>query len=881
MLSGTHTGWLYDALGMHVYEKQELENGQVIVMSHQSLEPRAIDQVWTLQITLLSMPRIIALFHQHSLVAHDEMNFYLQAVASSTKCEWVHPMIFGDMETHAFAVEGWMTSLEKTASCFGQAVTVVLLQHHWIPFVCMHDEKGFTIVTTNEGVHLWDTIKIHGPDVLTTDQVRVKIVPCQVVFDYDCGFQCIWWLFSQATASTQVFAASMALAQEMRFNFAMSLMGARSKVGHPCELMLGGGGSSEMSVALAAILKEHGVPVEQLQSRIQQVLEELSSSVVEQAFQSKRPWQSLKAAANAKKLQLVLPHELQQVLESRAKSGQPIGNRRQKALKRGPHAVQMPVSIQSNDVIVPEGVFRQEDGIALPQIRISELAPNARGIVVGSEAELQAFMHKAPFSSEGLALIVLEPPPSIVEQVGTIRFPICCVSTQEPMLITAAMIQKGTKKVERNLPVSRAQVAERSNVVYKCMLFQDEVPDWAQVTKSPVKCVLEGLPMLQTCRESECQCPRRHPKPDEEFYDAILDIWNRDFLTHKFSKTAPGQADLFACTIRIDAHFARSMSKASGHGGLYIEPRAIDGKRASDAYHTIWLPRKTVCEVRAEQAVIKVPTYVVRVQHKFGLCVALAQAEDVHQTLRGNVPFLAGSDRQQWTVGPLPWGTTRQSLQELLQIWQWRGKPLQPAGRAADGTGLLWVIQSLEPPPNTVYSLAHGDVVLTRTDVKKELPNVPTSLVEASKRTRQQLAKSPEPEDLLQTNEPWAKYEGRSNQPPSRGPPPMLAVTHAHLQTLEARMEAKLLAKSEKSTSDESMGVEWENRVAALEQQVSQLAAHQQHQTSQSAAIANQVNQLTQKLDQQSQTLESKIGDTLAEHMQRIEGLLSKRARGE
>ena len=871
----------YDVLGMHVDEQQMLRPRFVLVVSAQPLISPALSQLDHLQVILFQVARPMAVCLQHSFVAVDELKFYLRALASTTGVDFVEPLIVSNQDLMSTVSDVWLNQLHETVVNKQVVFSVMLLNHHWVPIVVgVHDSQVF-VSAPALGLAVWQ-------NCLSCASARFDLLQSAIphpveapqAFPHCCGFQAVWWLHGTLTESAMV-TVTPEVASEMRYNFLISLLGPVLIEISLDDLLLGGGISPELQNAVTTILKEHGVPETSITTRVNHVVDSLGTPQLEKIFRSPRPWIAMKHAANACQppVQLVLATELQEVLALRAKDPKPVGDKKRKQNKV---PIDVPPSLPRlgpQDVVIPEGVFRQQDGIALSQLKIADLSPSARGVIVGTERDLHAYISKPTLSSEGLGLIVMDPSSELLHVSGPmLRFPICCALTQEPMLISALLLQKGQKKVERNLPEARVKVHEQANQVFKVLLFRDEVADWSQVIKAPVRCVLELLPGLAVCHQVECKCPKRHVPEAGEVDEAVLDVWNRDFITYRFARVGAQQADMYACTIRVASSFAKQVFRSSGTNGLYVEPRAVDGKREGEAYHTIWLPKKSLEEVRAEQAALREETFIVRIQKKYGLGMSVPQAEAVHQHLKGTQPFLPGGAKQVWILGPLPWGTTRKSVTQLLQQWSWQGKPLQPSGRAADGSGLMWSVQSIEPPPHTVYSLAHGDIVLTRAD--KPLQAAPiTPQVEASRHTRDSLAGGLQAVDPLSINDPWGGPRAASSQSASRTGGTS-GVTHAHLANLEASILAKVSQQKHEQTGEDSvMEGAWEQRVAALESQVQQLSTVQQAQSHQTASVAAQVAQLNSKIDMQSQSIESKLDQKMSEQMQRIESLLCKRAR--
>lgn len=145
-------------------------------------------------------------------------------------------------------------------------------------------------------------------------------------------------------------------------------------------------------------------------------------------------------------------------------------------------------SIHPADIAIPPGVFRQQNGGELPQLKINQISPTAAGVVVGHEEDLGPYIGKPGLSSQGLALLVISPSKYLLDKFGElIRFPVVCVQTGEPMLVSALLLQKGAILVERNVPDQPLRIQEVSNVVVKVAMFRDECPTpWEKIIAAPV-----------------------------------------------------------------------------------------------------------------------------------------------------------------------------------------------------------------------------------------------------------------------------------------------------------------------------------------------------------------------------------------------------------
>ena len=218
-------------------------------------------------------------------------------------------------------------------------------------------------------------------------------------------------------------------------------------------------------------------------------------------------------------------------------------------------------------------------------------------------------------------------------------------------------------------------------------------------------------------------------------------------------------------------------------------------------------------------------------------------------------------------MGPLPWGTTRAALVKLFAKWEWVAKPLQPAGRSADSQGLMWLVHATQSPPNSVYTMVHGDVLVVRqTQAVKHAAPLPA--VEASRFTKNQLRPSEEEWD------PWAPAAAKlqSNR---------AEVSQAQLQSIEASLEQKLTAKLARTDGDTDMEQGMEGRMNALEAQMHSMQQVQQQQQAHTQSLGVKVDQIKTELDVQSSKFQTHLDDKLSEQMQRIEALFAKRHRQE
>ena len=364
------------------------------------------------------------------------------------------------------------------------------------------------------------------------------------------------------------------------------------------------------------------------------------------------------------------------------------------------------------------------------------------------------------------------------------------------------------------------------------MLYRDQctIP-WSNVLEGPVKHLLQLAPCLSVCRTPDCQCPATHVASADSS-EPILDLWNRDYVNIQFRKTPAKDADIFTCHVRILESVFEALIAVSGIAGLFVEPRAPDGRGHCPKHHTVWLPKISHAEVMQMKQQSKAPAFVVRVAQRYGLKASVTHAPKV-------------------------------------STWNWPAKAIQPAGRSADGRGILWHAQASQPPQHPVITMSHGDVLIVAKDSQNHKPQVVA--IEASSNTKEYLNASAKPLE----SDPWAAAAAKL---PSRPPP---GLTPVQVQQLEERIDRKLASCIPSIDSDSPMPETLEPRVKALEDQIAKLSDSQSKQAATTQALSSQVAQVQQQVEHQGAQFRNHLDSQLADQMNKIEALLSKRPRNE
>ena len=70
-----------------------------------------------------------------------------------------------------------------------------------------------------------------------------------------------------------------------------------------------------------------------------------------------------------------------------------------------------------------------------------------------------------------------------------------------------------------------------------------------------------------------------------------MELWNRQWLSFTFAQVKPNDADMFSVTVRIPKQLEQKLLGASGTESICFEPRSLDGRKPSDEYYVVWMPR--------------------------------------------------------------------------------------------------------------------------------------------------------------------------------------------------------------------------------------------------------------------------------------------------
>jgi hypothetical protein len=424
-----------------------------------------------------------------------------------------------------------------------------------------------------------------------------------------------------------------------------------------------------------------------------------------------------------------------------------------------------------------------------------------------------------PLSSGPLALFVVDAltAPQTSLPITQERVPLVCAVNSEPLLVDGFLVQLGASPVTRAPLQPNIQVQSIATCVVKALVFRDqtEVP-WNEVVAHPMLHIFAQVPPLQQCCDEECcGCEGWHRTSAFPMDSPVMELWGKQWLRLDFSHASPSEAELFTAHIRMPEHLQLLAQHFSGHAGVYLEPKSLDGRRPSQDFQVVWLPKADMSQLTVQRQTVPHVIGLARLGNKMGLRCCTSHAAEVFAVVKPGHLFLPPGRRQTYLVGPFAFGTLQSSVAQVLRDNGWVAKPVQAVAAKSHVQGLMFRVQSVQEPPQKVLRMSHGDVVISR-EADPEQPDRSVPKLVATSATESFVSKPCEG-DYIQLNDPWAK--AASKLPAKAATFPIGNPLEDVAQKVLAEVMTKLPQTSMDVDGDESAN----KRVEALERKVSDL----------------------------------------------------------
>ena len=604
----------------------------------------------------------------------------------------------------------------------------------------------------------------------------------------------------------------------------------------PCRLH--GFGVEERSVSedLAKILPSKGVPEAQVKDRIQAAIKAFGIDAIGKALKSNNQWASLKQLGNSRPrpFMWVTNQELQQYIQERSQKDYGVFDvkrkKHQKEQRKQPFATQ---SIDPASLLMPTDLFVTNSDEAVPQIALEAVCKNARGVAFALPQDVQQFLSDGRMiSPDALSVLVIGSLPASAPQslpMHSIKVPAIYRGTNEPILIECTSIQLGDQAVYRKQNQQAPEVAVFPTAVFRVHVFRDlwtSEHSWDDLVARPVKSLVGAFDILRLCKEADCQgfCGLCHPSCEEEGIESgLLDIWAFHWHALDGSKASPQKADVLSIYFRVPESSFRTLHGQSGVHGVFFEPRHSDKPGPDERYAVVWLPPCSLSEALHRVKTIDEGIAVCRHGSKYGIRCQAKDQEDLHKAISPNKPFVSCAIKQIFRIEPLPAGTQRQSLVDIIQAIGWKAKPLQPC---RGSQGRAWNVGAEDAPPTPFIETQHGWISVSK--VKDTWTQTKPQELIATIRTRQHMtaassSSSTPTQDPWHTpgGDPWASYTKTAAVPASQHVQKKFDDVE---QKLTGHVQAAIEAKVQQFKGDEVA----RGRLTAVESQIKSIIDNQQ-----------------------------------------------------
>ena len=848
--------------------------------------------------TISSYTRQKILENQGSVWADDEVRFHVTAIlkqAGKSHIGFLDPLLITELmcRPSCAVVNSWWKSFDQAPT---NIVGLACVAGHWIPFQCNWTADCFYVSSWDDGPgqfpkalrDVFDIISKH----VGSRTVQIRVEHRRFPTHNHCGVCAVRYIdhVVRGRMLPTEFPEVRILHEQGRQRFVDHLI-AEQYVGRPW--LWGAGLDHQLSARLQDLLKQHGVPEHQLATRTHLIVQMIGTHELQGALLGSMAWRALKSLANQCKppLQLVLAEELNAQVQKRAKEGK-VGAKRSKKTGDAKSPNTGPPKLDPGKLSLDAGVFTKPDGTPLSQLGIDAIGPFAEGVVLGTIADCLAYLQAGQnVNNLSLGIFIIN---ASSQELCTrlpctdVRIPLRCVANREPVLVAGQLVQLGSLPVHVGKHKPAADIEAPTAVCVKIAIYRDSVDgQWADVCRAPIKYLIANLPALNCCDQTDamdCSCSKWHPPSENQIQDPILDVWRRQWVTLQFKPTAMESADIFLVNLRCIADQEENLLSLSGAHGIYIEPRSLDAREPNRSFQVIWLSNVNLAEAVRLKQCNPLVLGLARIGSRLGLRVKMDDAEEVGKAVRPGSIILGAGPKMEFEVGPLPFGMDRLSVSRMCTAWGWQARPLH-AIRVVNGQqGSIWLVQSSVSPPNNVFPMKHGDVLVSKLPPKEQSNASSTTNIVGSSATLElcRLHESrPVAIDPLQIKDPWSNYVSKVQVPAAE------TSSGLGLKQVEDRIEKAVLAKLPNATSDESklqnIQTAADARFVALEQQVTMLT--QQHENMEKHIEASgkhqdaQLNQLRVQVKAQLDAQGHQMESLFKQQMANIEGLLSKRSR--
>eukprot|EP00435_Cladocopium_sp_Y103_P041072 s1577_g11.t1 len=840
--------WLGSCFTHVPHDQLPCQRAPVVLDSDQLAEVRSM--------YISKSQRLQILSHQDLLWADDELNFHFKCIQTMAGEQGFPICVLDPLLTTSWLEHGNVDATTLDIQGITTIVTAVKIQYHWLPLVIVKTGSMVNVHTWHHRTqeHPWvSALVLNVATAWVALDFRWIIHHTRHAIEHHCGPMAVALVLHvvlQVPAPkgvSDIFRVQLLLRQK----FVSSLTTLC-----PAPRMWASGVNEQAADELTPVLIEHGVPKDLAQVRAQAAVKAIGGSLI-----------------------------LGQDPAGQGVVGRPKGARKSKKLPPSARDVRLdPAKLCLPDCFFAAG------GKSLSQIPLSAVGPLAEGVALVTQFEAAPYLQQGQaVSNHPLALLIVQPELPLQTSLAhtPVTVPCKCLANNEPILLDGVLCQIGSGFVEKGQTMSQVAVEVVNVGTIKFTVYRDEVEGtWETFTEGPLRYIVAKIPLLRLCHQENCHCSHWHNPEKLAVKEVIVDVWRRQFLQSNFRPETALQASMYSVCIRIPECLVQDILAVSGTAGIYPEPRTLDARSVHPDFAMVWLPKMSRAQLNHLKQTTPAAIGVGRVGERVGLRVFASDAAAVHGLLKPEAVFLPSGPRHEFLTGPFPFGSDRSSLMRAFKALKWEARPVQPMS-SVDSKGSMWLVQANQEPPDTILTMAHGDVVVTRYRPTKETKDQKPRPIASAATLALCGDQGQESKDPWISGDPWGGYQATTSRNP------VVPVAAKGLRQLETSLENRLKKAVLDSLPVQPTPMERDDvpdRVCQLESQISQLlgkhsqletqvSEHAKAQAAQMASMQGQLQSQHQLLHGHIESSQQNIAAMFETQMAQIRSLMAKRPR--
>lgn len=360
---------------------------------------------------------------------------------------------------------------------------------------------------------------------------------------------------------------------------------------------LKGGARTDVRNQLREQLVSHGVPENQVASRIHTICTAIPEGKIVECFGQADVWGGLKNVCTAANIRLVHPQELkerQQSLRNAVRKGESIkpkakgGGKGRNLVESSKHVPLLPPMVENVEFVQD---FRGEDGSNVPIIFPSAMCTGGTGVCPMNLSQAKSFLPVTIISTDPLAILVLGHHDSLSEHkvtvAGTIK------TTGIPCLLPATLIQFGASPVLYKFTGLKVEADTTESQIIEVIITKDKSKYWDS-NIAPIDIVAKTIPAVKE-------------------KSILIGAWGWKSLDAQWKPTHASSSQVWRGNIRIASTAVKQLLKASGPDGISLWPKDNEYRADPEFVH---ITVKAESESQAQACAQKVPQNLGFVHHR-------------------------------------------------------------------------------------------------------------------------------------------------------------------------------------------------------------------------------------------------------------------------